>query len=168
MPSARTTIFGSALKARLGVNGLQSSSSETWRGWGWSRSVSAAWYIGVSLLLAAGAAALNRKPQFTSNPNEPLQPEPVALAQLGQEDLPAEVPMRHHALTVSPVVHSSAPSIHALSQPALESADPAHLQEQDQPAGADPRDAGRGDPRRADAGRRRPPVAPPPPPPPPR
>ena len=29
MPSARTTIFGSALKSRFGVNGIQYSSSET-------------------------------------------------------------------------------------------------------------------------------------------
>src|SRR5437773_9233734 len=50
MPSARTTIFGSALKSRLGVNGIQYSSSETWRGCAWSRRVSSAWSIEISLL----------------------------------------------------------------------------------------------------------------------
>src|SRR6266581_1682275 len=139
MPSARTTIFGSALKSRLGVNGIQYSSSEIWRGWGWSRSVSSAWSIGVSLLWRLARRRSTVIDNFTSNPNEPQWPEPVALARLGQEDLPMWMPMRHHAFTTSPRVRFRR-TVHppyALSQPALEPADPAHFQESDQPAGAD-------------------------------
>ena len=39
MPSARTTIFGSDLKSRFGVNGIQNSSREIGFCAGWLRSV---------------------------------------------------------------------------------------------------------------------------------
>ncbi len=45
IPSARTTIFGSCLKSRLGVNGIQYSSSEIRRVAAWSRKLSSAWPI---------------------------------------------------------------------------------------------------------------------------
>ena len=45
IPSARTTICGSALNSRLGVNGIQYSSSEICLAAAWSWSVSSAWPI---------------------------------------------------------------------------------------------------------------------------
>src|SRR6516164_10968577 len=45
MPSARTAIFGSDLKSRFGVNGIQYSSSDSGDAFGWSRNLNSAWPI---------------------------------------------------------------------------------------------------------------------------
>src|SRR6185437_8620965 len=43
MPSARTTIRGSALKSRFGVNGIQNSSRDSGFCAAWLRSLNSAW-----------------------------------------------------------------------------------------------------------------------------
>ena len=60
MPSARTTIFGSCLKSRFGVNGIQYSSSEIWRAAAWSCELIVDREFGVAhriLLVRGGASA---------------------------------------------------------------------------------------------------------------
>ena len=62
IPSARTTICGSALKSRFGVNGIQYSSSEMRFDAAWSWIVSSAWPIVVSLRSECrGVAAPTRR-----------------------------------------------------------------------------------------------------------
>src|SRR5215831_15883187 len=63
IPSARTTILGSRLKSRLGVKGIQYSSSESWCDWTCSLGLVSAWAMRLSPVVArskslrGGAAA---------------------------------------------------------------------------------------------------------------
>src|SRR5881396_4056708 len=159
MPSARTTIFGSDLKSRLGVNGIQYSSSEIRRGCSWSRSVNSAWPIVISSCGKSRAAENSAAGKPLCSPNALSRLEPVVGTAVGQAGhLPSRRRMRHDAAcagTFSPSQefnHSRPISHVALSGTDVEPADPAHLQEPDQPAGTDSRNAGRGDPRWAHSG----------------
>ncbi len=79
IPSARTTICGSALNSRFGVNGIQYSSSEMRFVAAWSWIVSSAWPIVVSFASSARVRAGRWRPArrvLGSTPNRtPLRPE---------------------------------------------------------------------------------------------